>query len=422
MSVKFRTGLVLAIGFVLGALVSVTHGVFAERSTGTELPYEQARMLAEVLERVKDNYVEEKGDQELMEEAIRGLLKGLDDHSNFMDAEEYRQMRESTSGRFGGVGLEVSQQDGRIRVVAPIENTPAYRAGIRSGDVIISVDGESLEEASLDSAVQKMRGEIGTEVRIGLERADSDTTEEVTVTREQIEQRTVRKEMLEPGMGYVRITHFRERVSEQTRQAIQDLIEQNGGHLDGLVLDLRGNPGGLLRGAVGVSDLFLETGRVVSAQGRGRHSDMEHDATPGDVTLGAPVVVLVNRGSASASEIVAGALQDHDRAVVLGAKTFGKGSVQTVLPLPQDAAMKLTTARYYTPSGRAIEKDGVEPDLRFENGQAAVRRDSRLADEALRAWQASEAVDRAIAEDDALLRDALRVLRGMRVATVAEPE
>ena len=422
MSVKFRTGLVLAIGFVLGAMVSVTHGVFADRTGSSELPYEQARMLAEVLERVKENYVEEKDDEELMEAAIRGMLKGLDDHSTYMDPEEYRQMRESTSGRFGGVGLEVSSEDGRIQVVSPIEGSPAYRAGIRSGDVIISVDGESLEDASLDTAVNKMRGEIGTEVRIGLERADSEETEEVTVTREQIEQRTVRKEMLEPGMGYVRITHFRERVGEQTREAIEELIEQNDGHLDGLILDLRSNPGGLMRGAVSISDLFLEGGQVVSASGRGRHSEMDHDASPGDVTLGAPLVVLVNRGSASASEIVAGALQDHERAVILGAKTFGKGSVQTVLPLPQESAMKLTTARYYTPSGRSIEKDGVEPDLRFEDGEASAERDSVLAGEALRAWQAAEAVDESIAEDDALLRDALRVLRGMRAATTASEE
>lgn len=418
-SVKLRGALVLAIGFVLGALVTVTQGVIAERERTAELPYEQARMLAEVLERVKENYVEDIDDEELMERAIRGMLKSLDDHSSFMDPEEYRRMRESTTGRFGGVGIEVSHRDGKVRVVAPIEGTPADRAGIRTGDTILSVDGESLEGRSLDAAVRKMRGEIGTEVTVTIEREETGETEELTLTREEIQQRTVRQELLDPGIGYVRITNFRERGAEQTQEAVEELIKENEGHLDGLIIDLRNNPGGLLRSAVSISDLFLEQGKIVSAEGRGRHATMEREATLGDLMVGGPIVVLVNRGSASASEIFAGAMQDHERGVVMGSKTFGKGSVQTILPLPDQSAMKLTTARYFTPSGRSIEKDGVEPDLYFEDEEPKVRTGSRLGEEALNAWHSADKVEEAIAEEDRMLREAVRVLRGMKLRTVA---
>ena len=420
LSVKARTGLVLVMGFLLGSLVSMTHGVLADRDHSAELPYEQARMLAEVLERVRQGYVEPVDDRELMEHAIRGLLSGLDDHSSFLDAEEYRQMQDSTSGRYGGLGLEVTQEDGVVTVIAPIADTPAARANLKAGDQIVSVDGESLEGKSLNEAVRLMRGEPGTQLVLGVLSEGASGPRDVELRRERIQTRSVRQRLLEPGIGYVNITHFRDQVGTQTREAITELTTENGGHLDGLVLDLRNNPGGILRGAVEVADLFLESGVIVSAEGRSRNARFSREASRGDMLLGAPIIVLVNRGSASASEIVAGALQDHDRAVVLGATSFGKGSVQSIMPLPDNSAMKLTTSRYMTPSGRAIEGDGVHPDLLFEEGQASVRDGARQGEHALMAWMRGLEMDAASHEEDPKLGEALRVMRGLLGSKLAE--
>ncbi|WP_374728967.1 S41 family peptidase [Natronospira bacteriovora] len=420
MSIKARTGLVLVMGFLLGSLVSVTHGVLADRERTAELPYEQARMLAEVLERVRQGYVEPIDDRELMEHAIRGLLSGLDDHSAFLDPEEFRQMQEGTSGRYGGLGLEVTQEDGVVTVIAPIADTPASRAGLKAGDRILSVDGDSLEGLSLNEAVRLMRGEPGSRIVLGILPQGETETRDVELVRERIQTRSVRHELLEPGIGYVNITHFRDQVGRQTREAIGTMTTENGGHLNGLILDMRNNPGGILRGAVEVADLFLEEGLIVSAEGRTRSARFTREASRGDIMLGAPIVVLVNRGSASASEIVAGALQDHDRAVVMGATSFGKGSVQTIMPLPDNSAMKLTTSRYMTPSGRAIEGQGVHPDLTVRDGEATPREDARQGEKAMSAWMRGMEPDSTAHGDDAELGEALRVLRGLNRSQLAE--
>jgi len=419
MSIKARTALVLVIGFMLGSLVSVTHSVLAERGSNAELPYEQARMLAEVLERVRQGYVDPVDDEELMEHAIRGMLSSLDQHSNFMDPEEYRQMQERTSGRYGGLGIEVTQEEGVVTVISPIADTPAEAAGIRSGDRILTVNGESLEGMNLNDAVSRMRGEPGSTIVLGILSEDAEEVRDVELVRERIQTRSVRERLLEPGIGYLNITHFRDQVGDQTREAMARLTSENGGHLDGLVIDMRNNPGGILRGAVEVSDLFLEEGVIVSAEGRTRSAQFSREASRGDLMLGAPIVVLVNRGSASASEIVAGALQDHGRAVVLGQTSFGKGSVQTIMPLSDEAAMKLTTARYMTPSGRAIEKDGVHPDLTFEDDTVSLREGGILSERAREAWERGSDSP---AQEDADLGHALRVLRGLNNQALAEEQ
>jgi len=422
MSIKFRTVLVLALGFLLGSMVSVTHSVFAERASNAELPYEQARMLAEVLERVRQGYVDDVDDKELMEHAIRGMVSSLDKHSSFLDADEYRRMQERTSGRYGGLGLEVTREDGVVTVIAPIAGTPAEAAGLKTGDRILSVDGESLEDMSLNEAVQLMRGEPGSSVVLGILSEGTEEVRDVELTRERIQTRSVEKRLLETGIGYVNISHFRDQVGKQTREAISQLTSENGGHLDGLVLDMRNNPGGILRGSVEVADLFIEEGVIVTAEGRTRSAQFKREASRGDIMLGAPIVVLVNRGSASASEIVAGALQDHERGIVMGSTSFGKGSVQTIMPLSDDAAMKLTTARYMTPLGRAIEQDGVHPDLTFgEDDEIKMREGSGLSQSAKDAWMQGSTSGLADMEDREL-GHALRVLRGMGQRAVAEDQ
>lgn len=414
MSMTSRTALVLAIGFLLGTLVSVTGGVFAERDEPAELPYEQARTLAEALERVRQAYVEPVSDEELMEHAVRGMLSGLDDYSTYLDAEEYQQMQDTTSGRYGGLGLEVTQEDGVITVISPIAGTPAAEAGLEAGDRLISVNGESLEGMSLEEAVTLMRGEPGTRIVLGVLSEGADQPREVEIIREQIQTQSVNSRLLSDGIGYVRITHFRDEVGDQAAQAIRELSESNDGHLGGLILDMRNNPGGILRGAVSVSDLFLDSGLIVAAEGRMPSASFSHNASEGDMLLGKPIVVLVNQGSASASEIVAGALQDHGRAVVMGENSFGKGTVQTIMPLSQGAAMKLTTARYITESGRTIQDSGIAPDLEVTDEGIEIRDNAPLADRIRDAWQAGEeAPDEAVPEDDKTLGHALRLIRGL---------
>lgn len=413
MSITSRTVLVLAIGFILGTLVSVTSGVLANREEPAELPYEQARILAEVLERVRQTYVEPVSDEKLMEDAVRGMLSGLDDYSAFLDAEEYRRMQDTTSGQYGGLGLEVTQQDGIITVISPIAGTPAAEAGLKAGDRLISVNGQSLEGMNLDEAVTLMRGEPGTRIVIGVLSEGADAPREVTIVREQIQTQNVESRLIHNGIGYVQITHFRDEVGEEAGNAIRELAETNGGHLNGLVLDLRNNPGGVLRGAVSVSDLFLNEGLIVAAEGRSPSANFSHDAHDGDLLLGAPVVVLVNQGSASASEIVAGALQDHGRAVVMGEQSFGKGTVQTIMPLSRGAAMKLTTARYVTESGRTIQGEGITPDLQVTQQGIEIREGAPLADRIREAWEAGEAPSGDTAGNDEVLTHALRVINGM---------
>ena len=346
-------------------------GVFAQEGAEGEraLPLEELRVFAEVFGAIKSEYVDEADDITLLRDAIKGMLAGLDPHSAFLDPDAFKQMRITTEGRFGGLGIEVAAEDGLIKVVAPIADTPAQRAGILAGDIIVRLDGAPVRGMSLHEAVEKMRGPEGSEVVLTLSRAGESSAFDITLVRAIIEVASVKSEMLEDGFGYIRITRFQGRTGANLRDEIGKLQARSAHKLKGLVLDLRDNPGGVLQSAVEVSDVFLDAGVIVSARGRNADADYSFSAASADLTADAPVVVLVNGGSASASEIVAGALQDHKRAIIMGTRTFGKGSVQTVIPINDGGALKLTTARYYTPSNRSIQARGIVPDVIVETTQ-----------------------------------------------------
>jgi len=371
MSLMTRGILVLVIGTILGLGVSIGGGFIGERESGdtSNLSWEQARLFAEVMERVKQDYVELIDDQTLLESAIRGMVADLDAHSQYLDAAEYQDVRISASGGYSGVGLEVSGEDGRILVVAPIDGTPAHRAGIRSGDTIVAIDDFSVHQHGLQETISKMRGRSGTRVSISVLRGDVAELLVFNLRREHIVVSSVRYEMLEPALGYVRISQFSDNTPLELSSAIEELTgaySEQGKRIAGLILDLRNNPGGILDAAISVSDLFITRGVIVTAEGRTPEAQFERRAKAGDILDGLPMVVLVNGGSASASEIVAGALQDHRRALVVGTTTFGKGLVQTVMPLSRGRAIKLTTSRYFTPSGASIHGKGIEPDILVE--------------------------------------------------------
>ena len=341
----------------------------AENAAAQDLPLDELRTFAEVFGRIKDDYVEEVDDKTLIESAIRGMLAGLDPHSAYLDGEEYRDLQVGTSGEFGGLGIEVGLEEGFVKVISPIDDTPAQRAGLQAGDVIVRIDDKPVKGLSLSEAIKLMRGKPGTKIQLGIVRGSEDKPFDVTIERAVIQVASVKSRLLEPGYAYVRLTHFQTHTADDMLKAIAELKKQGSGPLKGLVLDLRNNPGGVLNGAVGVSDAFLTDGLIVYTQGRVKDSRMQFKAGPDDVLDGAPMVVLVNGGSASASEIVAGALQDHHRAIVMGIQTFGKGSVQTILPIDDDTALKLTTARYFTPSGRSIQAMGITPDITLARGE-----------------------------------------------------
>ena len=336
------------------------------------LPIKEVRNFAEIFERIKSDYVEPVGDKKLLESAIRGMLSGLDPHSSYLNEEEYRELQVGTTGEFGGLGIEVGMEDGFVKVISPIDDTPAQRAGLRAGDLIIRIDNKSVKGISLDDSVKLMRGKPGSPVKLTIVREGVDKPFTVTVVRDIIKVASVKSRMLEPGYGYVRITHFQARTAEDMLKAIKRL-KTISGKLKGLVLDLRNNPGGVLSGAVAVSDAFLEKGLIVYTKGRVADSRLRFEAGPDDILEGAPMVVLVNGGSASASEIVAGALQDQHRAIIMGQRTFGKGSVQTIIPVSRVTAIKLTTARYYTPAGRSIQAEGIKPDIMLENVEVETK-------------------------------------------------
>jgi len=367
MSLKTRAILVLVVGTVMGLSLSYGGGLLASKrqSTGEDLALEQARLFAEVMQRVKSDYVEPIDDSELMESAIRGMVSDLDPHSQYLDAEEYRDIRISTTGSYTGIGIEVAEVDGDIRVITPIAGSPAARSGIRSGDQIIGVDGVMVDAARLQDTIGQMRGRRGSKIRVTVLREEE--TIDYTMRREVIRVASVHYETLEPAYGYVRLSQFSESTARELSRAIDEMQDDQGGLLDGLVLDLRNNPGGVLDAAIDVSDLFLDSGVIVSAEGRSADSRFTRSAHRGDVLDGADIVVLVNKGSASASEIVAGALQDHNRAAIVGPATFGKGLVQTVMPRSMGRAIKLTTSRYFTPSGDSIHDVGITPDVYVED-------------------------------------------------------
>lgn len=368
MSVATRHGLALAASFLAGVSLTAVHSVWAERDIATDnkLPLDELRTFTGVLDAVKEDYVEPVKDKDLLENAIRGMLSNLDPHSAFLDAEAFQDLQVGTSGEFGGLGIEVGQEDGFIKVIAPIDDTPAQRAGIRAGDLIIRLDDTSVKGMALSDAIQRMRGKPNTPITLTIVREGVRKPLKIKLIREVIQVKSVKSRLLEPGFAYVRITQFQAKTAQSLQQELQTLEQQNKAPLKGLVLDLRNNPGGVLNGAVDVADDFLEDGVIVETKGRGNGSDQSYKATPGDLLKNASMVVLVNGGSASASEIVAGALQDHHRALILGERTFGKGSVQTILPLGNGTAVKLTTARYYTPSGRSIQAAGIDPDIKLK--------------------------------------------------------
>jgi len=326
--------------------------------------YRQLSLFGDVFERVRADYVEKPDDAKLIESAVNGMLAGLDPHSSYMDAKSFRDMQVQTRGEFGGLGIEVTMEDGLIKVVAPIDETPAAKAGVLANDIITHLDDEAVQGLTLNQAVEKMRGPVNTKIKLTIMRKGQDTPTIVTLTRDVIRVRSVRSHLEGDDVGYVRITQFNEQTSEGLKRAISDISTQSGDKLKGFVIDLRNNPGGLLDQAISVSDAFLEKGEIVSTRGRNADETQRFNARAGDLTKGKPIIVMINGGSASASEIVAGALQDHKRATIIGTRSFGKGSVQTIIPLGSgNGALRLTTARYFTPSGRSIQAKGITPDI-----------------------------------------------------------
>jgi len=329
--------------------------------------YKQVKLFGDVFERVRADYVEEVSDQELIEAAIRGMLASLDPHSSYLDPKSFQDMRVQTKGEFGGLGIEVTMENGLVKVVSPIDDTPAFRAGVQAGDLISHLDSEPVLGLTLAEAVEKMRGPVNTDLVLTIRRPNREPFD-VTITRDIITVQSVRSQ-LEDDVAYLRITAFNEQTSPGLEEAVTRLAERAGGSLKGYVLDLRNNPGGLLDQAIAVSDAFLDHGEIVSTRGRHPDDAQRYNAREGDLASGLPIVVLINGGSASASEIVAGALQDHGRAIIMGTRSFGKGSVQTIIPLSGSGAMRLTTSRYYTPSGRSIQATGIEPDIEVEQAR-----------------------------------------------------
>ena len=333
--------------------------------------YELLNLFGEVMERAKVSYVEDVSDKKLIESAINGMLSSLDPHSSFLDDQSFKYMSEQTKGKFGGLGIEVTMENGVVKVVSPIDDTPASKAGLKPGDYITNIDGEAVMGMTLNDAVDKMRGKIGSKVKLTIRRINEKPLE-VTLKREEIKIQSVKNSIKADDVVYIRISSFSEDVDTMTAKAIKDAKKKLGDKLKGVVIDVRNNPGGLLDQAVNVSDLFLDKGEIVSTRSRNEEDTVKYTAKEGDIAKGLPIVVIINDGSASASEIVAGALQDHKRAIILGEKSFGKGSVQTVIPLGKYGAVRLTTARYYTPSGRSIQAKGIEPDIEVKPAKVEV--------------------------------------------------
>jgi carboxyl-terminal processing protease len=364
------TSLALVLGGAVGGFVFAPAVGIAQNKTSET--YRQLNLFGEVFERVRADYVEGVSDEQLVEAAINGMLTSLDPHSSYLNTKNFRDMQVQTRGEFGGLGIEVTMENGLVKVVSPIDDTPAFRAGIKPGDMITHLNGEQVQGLTLNEAVEKMRGPVNSDLKLTIRREGREAFE-VAVTRAVIKIESVRSHMEATDIGYIRITTFNEQTDSGLQKAMAKLKDQAPNHkLKGLVLDLRNNPGGLLDQAVAVSDAFLEKGEIVSTRGKRADETQRFNARPGDIAAGLPVVVLINGGSASASEIVAGALQDHHRAVLLGTKSFGKGSVQTIIPLPGHGAMRLTTAKYFTPSGRSIQAKGIEPDIEVPQAKIEV--------------------------------------------------
>jgi len=371
---KLRTSTFFIAGILIGLSLAIGHSVYALKEDTQTIPFEDLQAFTDVFNRIKSDYVESVDDKKLLEDAIRGMLSGLDPHSSFLDTEEFGDLKVGTTGQFGGLGIEVGMENGFIKVISPIDDTPASRAGIQSKDLIIRLDEKPVKGLTLSEAVKIMRGKPNTDIKLTIVREGETKPLVITITREIIRVKSVKKRLLEEGYGYIRITNFQSRTATDLLKSVASLQEES--KLEGLVLDLRNNPGGVLNGAVGVSDAFLDDGLIVYTEGRIDDSSLKYTATPGDILNGASLVILVNGGSASASEIVAGAMQDHKRAIIMGFKTFGKGSVQTIQELRNGSAVKLTTARYFTPNGRSIQAEGIIPDITLRNLEVSDRKKS----------------------------------------------
>ncbi|MEJ2107056.1 MAG: S41 family peptidase [Acidiferrobacteraceae bacterium] len=425
-----RYVLILLLGVFIGAAVTVEHAVRAEKPTVQDalapLPLDELKTFAEVFSRIQQDYVEPVDNKKILEDAIQGMLSGLDPHSAYLDPEGYKEIRIGTEGQFGGLGIEVTMENGFVKVVTPIEDTPAAKAGLLTGDLIVRINKESIKGLSLNEAVRKMRGKPGTRIELTIVREGHDKPMDFTLERAVIKLQSVKRRLLEPGYGYVRITQFQGNSGKGLTKALRWLRTKNKHALKGLILDLRNNPGGVLPVAVSVADTFLNKGLIVYTVGRTSDSDLRYSATPGDALKGAPMVVLINGGSASASEIVAGALQDHHRAVIMGTRSFGKASVQTIIPMSNGGALKLTTARYYTPKGRSIQAEGIEPDIVTEEGKLTVakheptlkeadlaRHLKRVGKDKNDAQTAKESKD--VTDGDFQLREALNLLKGITI-------
>lgn len=416
--------------FLTGIGLQLSHG------DNENLPLDEIRTFTEVFSKIKNDYVEEVDDRKLLEDAIRGMLAGLDPHSTYLDRESYKELQEGTTGEFGGLGIEVGMENGFVKVIAPIDDTPAKKAGIEAGDLIIKLDDTPVKGLSLNDAISRMRGKPGTDITLTIIRNGEEKPLVITITRAVIRVNSVRARTLEPGYGYLRISSFQANTGRDLRQELDRLSEENDYKLKGVVMDLRNNPGGVLNAAVEVSDLFLDKGLIVYTEGRIKNSDLKFNARPLNVVRDLPIVILVNEGSASASEIVAGALQDHDRAVIVGQQTFGKGSVQTILPMADEAAVKLTTARYFTPSGRSIQASGITPDIiidkltveRVEEDGNGIVKEADLSGH-LENTKPEEETDAEVAEDekpqtekrrlsitDYELYEALNILKGISLS------
>jgi carboxyl-terminal processing protease len=395
-----KTAAVAAICALAAVPVGLSLSDGATAQSDDEETFRQLKVFADVFERVRAEYVEEVGDDKLIESAIQGMLSDLDPHSSYLNADSFEDMQVQTRGEFGGLGIEVTMENGLVKVVSPIDDTPAYRAGIEAGDLITHIDGDPVIDLDLSEAVDLMRGPVGTTITVTVRRGEEEAFD-VVIERDIITVQSVRSR-LEGDIGYVRITAFNEQTQPGLEEAVAEFQEELGDDLGGLVLDLRNNPGGLLDQAVSVSDAFLDRGEIVSTRGRYEEDSTRYNAREGDLAEGLPMVVLINGGSASASEIVAGALQDHRRAIVMGTKSFGKGSVQTIMPLGGAGAMRLTTARYYTPSGRSIQAKGIDPDIVVERAQLEqIEGPQRRSEASLRGHLGGEGPNGAGDEDDA---------------------
>ena len=439
MKSEIKKTLLISSGVVLGALIALGTTVLADKiepvvqqEEQISIPLQELRAFVEVFERVSHDYVDEVEDKKLLEGAISGMLSSLDPHSAYLPPTDFKQMEEHTRGQFGGLGMEVGMEDDFVKVISPIDDTPAQKAGVKAGDLIIRLGKEPVKGKTLGEAVKIMRGKPGTKLELTILRKGEDDPIKIEITRAIIKVVSLRQRMLKDNIGYARISQFQTRTGPDLASAIAKLEEENKGALDGLVLDLRNNPGGVLNAAVQVSDAFLNEGLIVYTEGRIKNSQMRFEAEEGDLLNGKPIVVLINEGSASASEIVAGALQDQKRAVIAGRNSFGKGSVQTLLQLNNGAAIKVTTARYYTPSGRSIQAEGIEPDVEIErvkveklekeslsvkekdltghleNGDSEKSEDSAKDDK--------ETELNKILEEDYELSEALRLLKAMALA------